>query len=57
LIGSIYIFAIKEMPLNTKYLYPFVLINTLFLGNWISGRDKYKKIQQEEMNKMKAKDI
>lgn len=57
LAGSIYVFACGKIPLETRYLFPFVVVNTLFLGNWGTGRDKYRKLQQEEMNKMKAKDI
>ena len=29
----------------------------LFFGDWATGRDKYKKIRQAEMEHMKAKDI
>lgn len=57
LIGSIWIFASGRVPLETKYLFPFVILNTLFWGDWGIGRDKYKKIKQAELEKMKAKDI
>ena len=30
---------------------------TVFFGDWGTGRDKYKKLQQAEINKMKAKDM
>lgn len=57
LIGTIFIFACGRIPFTTKNLFPFVVVNTLFWGNWGTGRDKYKKLLQEEMDKMKAKDI
>lgn len=57
LIGTILIFTSGKVPLTTKYLFPFVVVNTLFFGDWGTGRDKYNKLQQAEMNKMKAKDI
>lgn len=57
LIATIVIFASGRVPLTTRNLFPFVILNTMFFGNWGTGRDKYKKLQQSEMDKMKAKDI
>ena len=57
LAGTIWIFAGGIIPMETKYLFPFVILNTLFFGDWGTGRDKYKKIKQAEMERMKAKDI
>ena len=57
LAGTIWIFASGIIPMETKYLFPFVILNTLFFGDWGTGRDKYKKIKQAEMERMKAKDI
>ena len=57
LAGTIWIFASGRIPLETRYLFPFVILNTLFFGDWGTGRDKYRKIQQAEMEHMKAKDI
>lgn len=57
LIGTICVFASGKIPLEVKNVFPFVIVNTLFLGDWVTGRDKYKKLQQMEMDKMKAKDI
>lgn len=57
LIGTIFIFASSKIPFTTKNLFPFVILNTLFFGDWGTGRDKYKKLQQAEINKMKAKDM
>ena len=57
LAGTIWIFASGRIPLETRYLFPFVILNTLFFGDWGTGRDKYRKIKQAEMEHMKAKDI
>ena len=57
LIGTIFIFASGKIPFTTKNLFPFIVVNTLFFGDWGTGRDKYKKLQQAEINKMKAKDM
>ena len=38
-------------------VFPFVIANTIFFGDWGTGREKYKKLQQAEMDKMKARDI
>lgn len=57
LAGTIWVFASGRIPLETRYLFPFVVLNTLFGGDWGTGRDKYKKIKQAEMDRMKAKDI
>lgn len=57
LIGTIIVFAMGIVPLETKSVFPFGIINILFFGDWATGRDKYKEIKQAEMDKMKAKDI
>ena len=57
LAGTIWIFASGRIPLETRYLFPFVILNTLFFGDWGTGRDKYRKIKQAEIECMKAKDI
>ncbi|WP_191404823.1 hypothetical protein [Lachnoclostridium sp. An169] len=57
LVGTICLFASGRIPLETRYLFPFVILNTLFFGDWGTGRDKYRKIKQAEMERMKAKDI
>ena len=57
LAGTIWIFASGRIPLETRYLFPFVILNTLFFGDWGTGRDKYMKIKRIEMDSMKAKDI
>lgn len=57
LAGSVFLFASGKIPFTRNNLFPFVIVNTIFLLDWGTGRDKYKKIQQSEMDKMKAKDI
>lgn len=57
LIGTILIFTSGKFPFTAKNLFPFVVVNTLFFGDWGTGREQYKKLRQAEMSKMKAKDI
>lgn len=57
LIGTIFIFASGRVPVTVRNVFPFVIANTVFWGDWGTGREKYKKLQQAEMDKMKAKDI
>lgn len=57
LAGTIYVFASGRIPLTTKTIFPFVVVNTIYWLDWAGGREKYKKLQQAEMDKMKAKDI
>ena len=57
LAGTIWIFASGRIPLETRYLFPFVILNTLFFGDWGTGRDKYRKIRKAEIEHMKAKDM
>ena len=48
LIGTIIIFASGKIPFTTKNLFPFVVVNTLFFGDWGTGRDKYKKYSRQK---------
>ena len=57
LLISEYLLPSGRIPSETKYLFPFVILNTLFFGDWGTGRDKYKKIRQAELERMKAKDM
>ncbi len=57
LVGTICLFVGGRIPLETRYLFPFVILNTLFFGDWGTGRDKYRKIKQAEMERMKVKDF
>ncbi len=53
LISTIFIFS-SDIVINIS---PFIVLTALFFGNWITGRDKFKKKQQAELNKIKAHDI
>ena len=57
LVGTVYIFVSGRVPFTTKTIFPFVVVNTIFWLDWAGGREKRKKLQQAEMDKMKAKDI
>ena len=57
LIGTICILASGRIPLEVRKVFPFVVMNILFFGDWATGRETYKKMQLEELDKMKAKDI
>lgn len=57
LIGTIWIFASGKVPLTIRNVFPFVIANTIFWGDWSTGREKRKKLQQAEINRMKAMDI
>lgn len=57
LAGTIFVFASGKVPFEIRFLFPFVVLNTLFFGDWGTGREKYKKLRQDEMERMKAKDI
>ena len=57
LVGTVCLFVSGRIPLETRYLFPFVVLNALFFGDWGTGRDKYRKIKQAEMERMKAKDF
>lgn len=57
IIATIYIFSSGLLPLGKNSLFPFILLISLMLGDWISGREKYKKNQQKELDIMKAKDM
>lgn len=57
LAGTIWIFASGAIPLEMQRVFPFFILNTLFFSDWGTGRDKYKKLRQEEMECMRAKDM
>ena len=46
IVGTIYIFTSWKIQLNFNSLFPFVLLNSFMLGNWVTGREKYKKNQK-----------
>ncbi|WP_283127840.1 hypothetical protein [Allofournierella massiliensis] len=57
LAGSVWVFASGAVPLELRYVFPFVILNTVFFGDWGTGRDKYQKMQQKEIEYMRAKDL
>ena len=57
LVGTIWLFAGGILPLEQRYLFPFFILNSIFLGEWSTGRAKYQNQQQKEMQHMKAKDL
>ena len=57
LVGTIWLFAGGILPLEQRYLFPFFILNSIFLGEWSAGRAKYQNQQQKEMQRMKAKDL
>ncbi len=57
LIGTVWIFAAGKVPLELKTIFPFIICNTIFFGEWDNGRKKYSERKKNEMDKMKAKDI
>ena len=57
LIGTIIIFATGIIPFGTRELFPFMILIVSFFGGWVTGRDKFKKNKQAELDKMIAKDI
>ena len=57
LVGTVVIFASGQVPLDSSNLFPFVILNTLFFGDWATGREKRKALQQAELDKMRARDM
>lgn len=57
LVGTIWIFASGAVPLEMGTVFPFIILNTLFFGDWGTGRDKYRQLQQKEMERMRAQDM
>ncbi len=57
LAGTIWMFASGRVPLTYNNIFPLIIANIIYWGDWETGREKYKKLQQAEIEKMKAKDI
>lgn len=45
------------VPLELRYVFPFVVLNLLFFGEWADGREKHRKMQRQELERMKARDM
>lgn len=57
LVGTVVILASGQVPLDRSNIFPFVILNTLFFGDWATGREKRKALQQAELDKMRARDM
>jgi hypothetical protein len=54
---TIYILATGMIPFNLTSFIVFLTLNLFITEEWITGREKYKKRQKAELDKMKAQDI
>lgn len=54
---TLWLFTAGGLPLEQRYLFPFIVVNLLFWGAWVSGREAYRKRRLAELERMKAKDI
>lgn len=57
LAGTIYVFACGRIPLTTRTIFPFIVVNSIYWLDWAGGREKRRKLQQAEIDKMRARDI
>lgn len=53
-IATAYIFKSGLIELSFSTLIPFIFLISFMIGDWVSGREKYKKNQKSEI-KMNAK--
>ncbi len=54
---SIYILATGLIAFNSTSFIVFFVLNFFLFEGWVTGREKYKKNQKAELDKMKAHDI
>lgn len=54
---TIWIYIFRDLAVNFKTIFPFILLFTILLGIWAEGREKRKKKYEQEIGKMKAHDI
>lgn len=57
LVGIIYAFVSGRFPFESKRVFSSIILIIFIVIEWGKGREKYGKMQQEEINKMRAKDI
>jgi len=57
LAGISYAFVSGRFPLESKRVYSSIMLIIFIVLEWGKGREKHGKMQQKEINKMKAKDI
>ena len=55
--SSIYILATGLIEFNFTSFVIFFILNSSIIAGWIESREKYKKRQKEELERMKVKDI
>ena len=48
LAGSVWLFASGAVPLELRYVCPCVILNTVFFGDWGTGRDKIRKCSRKK---------
>ena len=48
LAGTIWVFASGKIPLETRYLFPFVVLNTLFLEIGEQGATNTRKLSKQK---------
>ncbi|WP_324825377.1 hypothetical protein [Sinanaerobacter sp. ZZT-01] len=54
---TIYILATGIIPFNLTSFIVFLILNLFITEGWSTGREKYKKRQKAELNKIKAHNI
>lgn len=54
---TIWCFASGKISSDHTSYFVFFILNALMIESWISGREKYKKTQKAELEKMKAHDM
>ncbi|MBF4695262.1 hypothetical protein [Fusibacter ferrireducens] len=54
---TIYILATGMISFNLTSFIVFLILNLFIIEGWSTGREKYKKRQKSELDKMKAHDI
>lgn len=54
---TIWCFASGRIAYDQTSSFVFFILNALIFGSWINEREKYKKKQKAELDKMKAHDI
>lgn len=57
LAASIYILATGLIAYNLTSSFVFFILNFFLFEGWITSREKYKKKQKAELDKMKAQDL
>lgn len=56
-IFTVWCFSFHTLKLSFSTVCPFILFIIALLSDWVEGRNNFKKKQQKELEKMKAKDL